>query len=223
MPQPPDQDDPPALRGLDPATRAAFLASSQRVRVPAGTVLFQPGAECANYLLVLDGSVRVQMVSEGGREIVLYRVETGETCVLTTSCLLAHETYTAEGVAETAVDALAVPAAVFRRLLADSESFRGFVFAAYGARITNLMMLVEAVAFGRVDLRLAKVLLSRGGGGGRLDITHQELAVELGTAREVVSRQMKEFERRGWVALGRGRVDVLAPDELRRLIDGTPV
>jgi len=219
MAQPTSIGEIPALRDLDPATRKLFESSCQRIQAPAGAVLFQPGAECQNYLLVTDGTVRVQMVSDNGREIVLYRVEAGQTCVLTTSCLLAHENYAAEGIAETAVGALAVPAGVFRRLLADSETFRDFVFAAYGARISNLMMLVESVAFGRIVLRLAQMLLQRAGPDGQLRATHQELAVELGTAREVISRQMKEFERRGWIAMARGRVELIQSEELRRQID----
>ncbi|HTH17071.1 MAG TPA: Crp/Fnr family transcriptional regulator [Magnetospirillum sp.] len=174
--------------------------------MPAGTVLFQDGSECQAYVLVLDGSVRVQKVSENGREIVLYRVEAGQSCVLTTNCLIAREDYAAQGIAETDIRALVLPAATFRALLAKSEAFRDFVFSAYATRIGDLLMLIEEVAFGRIDVRLAGWLRQRAGSAIR--VTHQEVAVELGTAREVISRQLKEFERRGWVALGRGRIEV---------------
>lgn len=195
------------LTGIEEPTRRALEAAAQVVDLPPGQVVFRGGDECRNYLLVLDGSVRVQMTAESGREIVLYRVEPGESCVLTTACLLADEPYAAEGVTETPVRAVAVPAATFRDILGRSAALRDFVFATYGARIADLMLLVEEVAFGRVDLRLARLLIERRGGDAIL-MTHQELAQELGTAREVVSRQLKEFERRGLLRLGRGRIAI---------------
>lgn len=180
--------------------------AARTMTVPAGTVLFQDGSECSSYVLVMEGSIRVQKVSEGGREIVLYRVESGQSCVLTTNCLIAHEDYAAEGIAETEVRALVLPAATFRQLLGKSEAFRDFVFAAYATRIADLLMLIEEVAFGRIDVRLAGWLRGHADGQGEIRATHQDIATELGTAREVISRQLKEFERRGWLALHRGRI-----------------
>ncbi|MBL27802.1 MAG: Crp/Fnr family transcriptional regulator [Rhodospirillaceae bacterium] len=205
----------PALQGLD-ADSVAILEQSSRVAVlPVGARPFEAGMECSNYLMVANGRIRVQQVSESGREIVLYRVGAGETCVLTTACLLAHESYSAEAIAETEVTALVVPRAAFDRLLASSKSFRDFVFLAYASRITDLMLLVEEVAFGHMDIRLAQRLLELSDRGDSLAITHQDLAVELGTAREVISRQLKEFERRGWIRLERGRIEIVDRDELR--------
>jgi CRP/FNR family transcriptional regulator, anaerobic regulatory protein len=210
----------PALRALDEAGRE-IVASARVVELPAGTTVFRHGDRCQNYLLMLSGSVRVQKGSEGGREIVLYRVEAGEGCVLTTSCLLAHEHYPAEGVTETDARALAIPAERFEEGLALSPGFRNFVFASYGRRIADLIVLVEEVAFGRIDCRLAHWLLEHTGADGGIAHTHQELATELGTAREVVSRQLKEFERRGWVKLHRGRIDLLNRAALARLNSGS--
>jgi len=198
----------PALARLEPDVRRMLEQRSKVVSLPAGDTVFHGGDECRNYLLVLDGSVRVQMTAESGREIVLYRVDRGETCVLTTACLLAHEAYSAEGVTDTAVRAVAVPSATFHELLGRSTVLREFVFMTYGARIADLMLLVEEVAFKRVDLRLARFVIEHADAVGNLDATHQALAVELGTAREVVSRQLKEFERNGLVALSRGRIAV---------------
>lgn len=193
-----------------------LLAEAQALRVPAGVTVFRPGDTCQNYLMVVQGSVRVQKVSENGREIVLYRVESGQTCVLTTSCLLAGERYPAEGVTETEVVARALSLTLFHKLLATSDTFRRFVFASLGERMADLMMLVEAIAFGRLDSRLAQRLLALGGPSGRIGITHQQLAAELGSAREVVSRLLKEFERRGWIALERGEIAVRDPASLSR-------
>lgn len=209
----------PALAKLDDDATRALAAAARTPTIPAGTVLFQEGSECPSYVLVLEGSIRVQKVSESGREIVLYRVERGQSCVLTTNCLIARRDYSAEGMAETDVKALVLPAATFRGLLARSEVFRDFVLASYAERISGLLMLIEEVAFGRVDMRLAAWLAQRAAAGS-VRMTHQEIAVELGTAREVVSRQLKEFERRGWVALFRGRVDLLQPRALAALSEG---
>ncbi len=190
--------------------------------IPAGTVLFRSGSPCRHYFMILDGTVRVGMVGANGREIVLYRVGRGETCILTTACLMARRDYGAEGMAETAVGALALPRGPFEELIAQSAGFRDFVFTSYGARLTDLILLVEEVAFRRIDVRLAGLLIQRAAGAGGLAITHQEIAVELGTAREVVSRQLKEFERRGWVALSRGRVTVVDGPALRALGQDRP-
>lgn len=207
----------PALAGLDSDARQVLRKAAQVVTVPAGTVVFQEGDACRNYLLVLDGSVRVQKVSEGGREIVLYRVDSGQSCVLTTSCLLTRSDYHAQGIAETEVRALTLSHSTFQDLLACSATFRQFVFSSYAVRLAELLMLIEEVAFGRIDMRLAQFLVERADKDGALKGTHQEFAVELGTAREVISRQLKDFERRGWLNLFRGRVEIKVPQALREL------
>ena len=196
----------PSLQRLAPKALETLQSHLVEVEVPAGQTVFRVGDPCQSYLLVRSGSVRVQMTAETGREIVLYRVQEGDTCILTTSCLLSGDAYSAEGITETPVQAFALPAATFDMLLAQSEGFREFVFQSYGQRISNLMLLVEEVAFGRIDFRLARFLLERGRADGTISGTHQDIAVELGTAREVISRQLKDFEKRGWVSLSRGRV-----------------
>jgi CRP/FNR family transcriptional regulator len=198
----------PQFARLDPESARTLESASRIIAIPPGTVMFQDGTECSNYVLVLEGSIRVQKVAENGREIVLYRVEAGQSCVLTTNCLIARDDYSAEGIAESDVKALTLPAATFRSLLARSDAFRDFVFSAYASRIADLLMLIEEVAFGRIDVRLGAWLRQHADGSGDIKATHQDIAVELGTAREVVSRQLKEFERRGWVALHRGRLVV---------------
>lgn len=206
MEQPAWIDAFPPLRELEEPLRGQLARQAACLRVPAGTQVFREGGNCANYLLVLEGSVRVQKLSESGREIVLYRVEAGQSCVLTTACLLAGESYSAEGIAETEVQAVALPAALFQQALANSRRFREFVFASYGERIASLVMLIDAIAFGRQDSRLAEVLERQADAAGEIETTHQALARELGTAREVVSRLLKEFERHGWLSLARGRI-----------------
>ena len=205
------------LSKLEPAIRETLVTKSKVISVPKGTVVFGPGKPPENLLLLLDGSVRVHQLSESGREIVLYRVQAGESCVLTTACLLAYEDYSAEGVAETDVRAVAIPRLVFDDLVSKSISFRTFIFTAYAKRITELFLVVEEIAFGRLDIRLAQKLLELAHGQAHVKATHQQMAAELGTAREVVSRQLQEFHRRGWIAQSRGDIEILNAASIARL------
>ncbi len=206
------------LSRLEPRIRDVLTSRSQVVRIPADTVIFGPGKSPDNMLLLLEGTVRVQQLAESGREVVLYRVTAGESCVLTTACMLAYEDYSAEGVAETDIVAAAVPRAVFDELVATSKEFRNFVFTAYSRRMTDLFHVIEDIAFRRMDIRLAQKIVERTD-TGVLKATHAQLAAELGTAREVISRQLAEFQRRGWVSLGRGTVEIRDCDALRKLAE----
>lgn len=208
------------LSDLEPDARTVLEAASQVVDVPAGATVFGPGMAADNLLFLIDGSVRVQQVSETGREIVLYRVEAGESCVMTTACLIAKEDYAAEGITETPCKAVMIPRAVFDDLSGRSEVFRRFVFASYARRIADLFGVIEALAFQRVDIRLAQRLVQLGAVDGVVKTTHQGLATELGTAREVISRQLQEFQRRGWIETGRGVVRLNDVPALRHLAAG---
>nr|WP_319246597.1 Crp/Fnr family transcriptional regulator [uncultured Celeribacter sp.] len=205
------------LSSLEPQVRGRLVSQARIVSLPEGTVLFGPGKSPENLLLLLDGTVRVQQTTEGGREIVLYRVHAGESCVLTTACLLAYEDYSAEGIAETDVEAVAIPRREFDDLVAQSQSFRNFVFSAYSRRITDLFHVIEEIAFQKVDIRLAQKLLELSNGAAQLKATHAQLAAELGTAREVISRQLQEFQRRGWVKTARGEVRLVDRNALKNL------
>lgn len=205
------------LKRLPAELRTALTEGSQVVHVAAGTEVFSPGQSADNLLLLLDGTVRVQQKSETGREVFLYRVHAGESCVLTTACMLAFEDYSAEGVAETDVTAVAIPRATFDDLAARSPVFREFIFRAYSRRITDLFSLIDDIVFQRMDVRLAARLLELAGDGDRVQATHQVLASEVGTAREVVSRTLSEFQRRGWIEQSRGEVRLVGRAGLARL------
>lgn len=207
----------PLIGAFEPDAAATLLREGRIVRMASGTVLFRPGDQCTAFTLVLTGSVRVQLVTEGGHEIVLYRVEPGASCVLTTACLVAAQAYAAEGIAETEVDAVVLPLASFESLLGRSAAFRRMVFATFGARLQELVALISEVAFRRMDARLADWLLAAG--ADRVTATHREIAIELGTAREVVSRLLKEFERAGILELGRGELTVVDRTRLQCLAD----
>jgi len=205
------------LSELDARVRDRLIRQSRIVTFAAGDKLFGAGKAPENLLLLLSGTVRVQQQNDQGREIVLYRVQAGESCVLTTACLLAHENYSAEGIAETNIRAAAIPRAVFDDLIATQRSFRDFVLSSYARRITDLFYVIDEIAFRRVDIRLAQKLLDLSDDTGSVKATHQQLASELGSAREVISRQLQEFQRRGLVGQSRGEVVVLDADALRSL------
>ncbi|SOH93825.1 CRP/FNR family transcriptional regulator, anaerobic regulatory protein [Monaibacterium marinum] len=207
----------PGLSRLAPETKQVLMDRSSVLNLSEGTMIFGPGKSPENMLFLLEGRVRVQQISETGHEIVLYRIYAGQSCVLTTACLLAYEDYSAEGIAETAVQAVAVPRTVFDDLVAQSKPFRDFVFAAFSKRITDLFRMIDEVAFQRIDVRLADKLLELADSGGRIETTHQKLSVELGTAREVISRQLQEFQRRGWVELTRGNINIIGKQSLIEL------
>ena len=207
----------PDLAALPASDRAILTDNAQRVTLPAGTTVFAPGLAAESFLLVLDGTVRVQQTSASGREIVLYRVSGGETCIMTTACLLSDEMYSAEGVTESEVHAVAIPKGAFEDALARSAGFRRMVFGEYSHRISDVMHVVEEVAFERLDKRLAQRLLALASADGTLTVTHQDLATELGTAREVVGRQLKELHRRGFVSLARGSISITDRDGLGAL------
>jgi CRP/FNR family transcriptional regulator len=207
----------PGLSRLPDDIRKYLTGQSKVIDIPADTVIFGPGKPPEQLLLLLSGTVRVQKTSEAGREIVLYRVHAGESCVLTTACLMAYEDYSAEGIAETGLRAVAIPREVFDRMVADSPEFRQFVFMAYSKRMTDLFAVVEEIAFRRLDIRLAQKLIELSSDQDSIQTTHQKLAVELGTAREVVSRQLSEFQRRGWIEQARGIIHILDREQIRGL------
>jgi CRP/FNR family transcriptional regulator len=209
----------PILADIDVSECDAVLASdAQAFNVAAGTVLFEENAPCRGFPMVVRGDIRVARGSAGGRMLELYRVTPGELCIVSTSCLFGHHALSAHGTAVEATEGVLLSPAGFTRWSA-SEPFRRFVFGIFADRLAELMALAEAVAFQRLDQRLAAALL---GHGNTLQITHQALADELGTVREIVTRLLKRFERAGWVALGRERIDVLDSVALRGLAAGAP-
>lgn len=205
------------ISGLEPATEA-LMSAARTVALRRGQPVFHPGQACAAFLVVTAGTVKVSTVTSSGRELLLYRVGPGETCVLTTACLLAGADYDAEGLTESDVEALAIPKPLFEELLALSPAFRRFVFSSYGVRLRDLISLVQDVSQRQVDRRLARFLAERS--FAPLILTHQEIAAELGTAREVVSRLLKQFAAEGLVEIERRNIVVAAPDRLLRIAEG---
>ena len=207
----------PVLAQIDPAEREDVLATeAQRAQVPAGTLLFAEGAPCQGFPMLLSGAVRVARGSPGGRSLELYRVTPGELCVVSTSCLFGHHALSAHGQTTEATELVLLSPAGFARWAA-CEPFRSFVFGIFADRLADLMALAEAVAFQRLDQRLAAALL---GHGSTVHRTHQALADELGTVREIVTRLLKRFELAGWLVQGRERIELRDAAALRALAAG---
>lgn len=181
-----------------------------------GTVLFRPGESARGFVIVLSGRIDVFLTGPSGRDILLYTVEPGQSCVQSTLGLLGGDDYSAEAVATEDTRAVLVPRADFQALMAASSGFRTFVFAAFAARMQSMMHLLERVAFQRIESRLAQALLDLAQ-GGEVRATHQDLATRIGSAREVVSRRLDAMAREGMVSTERGVVHLVAPDALRRL------
>lgn len=207
----------PAIAALPGPLRTTVLQhEAMTLTVPAGTPLFEEGTPCRGFPLVLTGEVRVARGSAGGRALELYRVGPGELCVASTSCLFGHSLLVAHGITTQDTTLVVLQPAGFERWVEDA-GFRRFVFGIFADRLADLMALTEAVAFQRLDQRLAAALL---GHGNTLHLTHQALADELGTVREIVTRLLKRFERAGWLQLGRERIELLQPTALRALARG---
>ena len=184
--------------------------------VSAGAVLFDEHQPCQGFPLVLDGEVRVMRASADGRSLELYRVTPGELCLVSSACLFSATPLTARGTATRPTTLMLLTPAMFRAGL-DDAPFRDDVLALFAQRMADLTALVDAVAFHRLDARLAAALL---GHGADLAVTHQALADELGTVREMVTRLLRRFERDGWVALSREHIRILDSAALRRCAAG---
>lgn len=207
----------PAL-GEVPATLRDEVLAHQTLwlEVPPGTTLFEEQSPCQGFPMVISGEVRVARGSAQGRSLELYRVGPGELCVVSASCLFGQHLLSAHG-ETTAATRLAVMTPAALDACCAHEPFRRFVFGVFADRLADLMALAEAVAFQRLDQRLAATLL---GHGDVLHASHQALADELGTVREMVTRLLRRFERAGWLALGRERIEVRDAAALRRVAAG---
>ena len=209
----------PFLARAEPSLRTAFFDHAMRTQLAKGTFICMEGNRCAHLPLVVSGTARVYKISEQGREITLYRIAPGESCILTASCVISDRAFPAFAIAETDIDAFAIPTMHFRAWMNQYEGWRAYVFELLATRLSTVMEVVEEVAFHHMDARLASYLLeATGGEGGLIRKTHEAIAADLGTSREVVSRILKEFERKGYLSLSRGAVQVAAGLGLRRHI-----
>lgn len=202
---------------LSPNDEKFIRQFGRTIEVKEGSFIFQEGDQCNAFLLSLSGSIRVQKVSDSGRMIVLYRVDPNNVCILTTSCLIGNKSYEAEGISETPVKALVLDKAHFKQLMDQSSDFREFIFASLSDRLSSLIMKINDVVLSSLDHRLASYLLKLAKGKNPISITHQEIANELGTAREVISRLLKQFATDGLIELGHGHIEIVNTEGIQAL------
>ena len=206
----------PMLRDLSAEQLESLSAGANSMHLPSGTVVFDENQPCQGFPLLLSGNINVIKAAASGRELQLYSVTPGESCILTSSCLLGHANYQARGVAKTGTEIVVLTPALFKTLLATHERFRDYIFSQFSERLTDLMQLVSAVAFQKLDQRLAALLILK---TSPINTTHQALADELGSAREIVSRLLKGFSEQGWVKLGRELIEITDKSSLKRLAE----
>jgi len=187
------------------------------MRVPAGTVLFSERTVCQGFPMVLEGEIKVSRNSGDGRSLELYRVVPGELCLVSSASLFRSQPLSAFGITTKPSFFLLIGPDLFRRWI-DTPAFRNNVLGLFAERMADLTGLIDAVAFHKLDRRLAAALLGR---GQQLNITHQALADELGTVREMVTRLLRRFEREGWVSLGREQIQIVNSIALRALVSSS--
>lgn len=204
-----------ALSGLSPRARDE-LARIVPLALPRGAAVFRPGDSAQAFPVVISGRIDVFLTGPTGRDILLYSVEPGQSCVQTTLGLLGGEDYSGEGVAGTDCTLVPIPRGLFLRLMDGEPAFRSFVFAAFAQRMKSMVHVLEKVAFQRVESRLAEALIALAD-DRVVSATQAELAARIGSAREVVSRRLDSFARRGWVETDRGQVRLTDLPALRRL------
>jgi CRP/FNR family transcriptional regulator len=204
----------PILQHADPQLVREFQQTAFLARVPVGHDVFIEGDRVDAIALLISGVVRVYKIGETGREITLYRFGLGESCILTANAILSRQSFPAIATVEQEAKAVMIPAEAFRGWVKRYDAWREFVFELLSQRLASVMSIVDEVAFRRMDVRVAGLLLERSRRGNPIKVTHQEIAAELGSSREVISRLLEDFSERGWVSVRRGEVEVLDAEGL---------
>ena len=184
----------------------ALTARAQELQVPPKTKLFASGDKCENFVLIIEGTARVQISTRTGREKILYRLTPGQSCALTTSCLLTNSPYYAEGISETAVEFITLPAAAFSELMDSSPDIFKSLLTNYALRIGELTGIIDKLMSRDLSTELKALLKQKADKSGMVKLSHKSLADELGSSREVISRKLKALEKRGTLSLGRGKI-----------------
>jgi CRP/FNR family transcriptional regulator len=205
----------PILAGADHQLIREFQHAAFFARIPAGRDVFVEGDRVDAIALLISGVVRVYKIGETGREITLYRFGLGESCILTANAILSRQSFPAIATVESAAEAVMLPADAFRDWVARYDLWRTFVFDLLSQRLSSVMAIVDEVAFRRMDARVAALLMERGRRENPVRCTHQEIAAELGSSREVISRILEDFAGQGIVLIGRGTVEVLEFESLQ--------
>ena len=204
----------PIFNRADPGLLREFRQIAYLARIPQGHDVFMQGDHVDAIALLISGIVRVYKIGEMGREITLYRFGNGESCILTANAILNQKTFPAVATVESEAEAVMIPAGTFRDWVRRYDLWREFVFDLLSQRLASVMSILDEVVFLRMDARIAAFVLKRASAGRRIQITHQEIAAELGTSREVVSRILEGFASAGLIGASRGELEVLDPEGL---------
>ena len=204
----------PILERAEPALLHEFQQAAAFARIPAGQDVFVEGDQVDAIALLISGVVRVYKIGETGREITLYRFGNGESCILTANAILSGKNFPAVATVEKEAEAVMIPAATFRAWVRRYDLWREFVFELLSQRLSSVMAIVDEVAFRRMDRRLAALLSERSRRSDLVEITHQEIASELGSSREVISRLLEDFSARGMIEVSRGSIEILDREAL---------
>lgn len=183
--------------------------------IPKGTIVFREGDECGGVPFVLKGMIRVSKIGKNGREIILYRLKSGDACILTIASVLSNIAYPATAIIEEDAEIVLLTVDQFKTLMARNLDLQHFVYKILSGRFLDIMTLIDEIIFSKIDERLIKFLLEKTQKNGDIiEMTHDEIAIELGTAREVISRVMKGLEREGYIHLLRGKVRITGREVL---------
>lgn len=207
----------PLLQHADLQLSREFRAEAFFARIPAGKDVFVEGDQADAIALLISGVVRVYKIGETGREITLYRFGNGESCILTANAILSRKSFPAIATVEREAEAVMIPAEAFRDWVKRHDVWREFVFDLLSDRLSSVMAVVDEVAFQRMDRRVASLLVTKSRTQHPIRITHQEIAAELGSSREVISRILEDFSQRGIIESGRGTIEILDGEELTSL------
>lgn len=205
----------PILQRADPQLVREFQQAAFFARIPTGKGVFVEGDRIDSIALLISGAVRVYQIGETGREITLYRFGPGESCILTANAILSQQSFPAIATVEQEAEAVIIPADTFRDWVRRYDLWREFVFDLLSQRLSSVLAIVDEVAFRRMDTRLARFLLDRSQAQNPVFITHQEIAAELGSSREVISRILEDFARRGLIRPARGMIEILDFESLQ--------
>ena len=198
----------PVFRNEQTQQLEKLLANGLKRNLSKGDSLYFEGDQCQGIGFLLSGEIRIFKIGENGREITLYEVFPGETCILNASCLLSNQRYPANAAATADGTIIFIPAGLFMGMMSESVIMRNFIFSLFSRRFNEIIELLEEVTFGKLNQRLSEYLIEKSS-NDLLLTSHQTIANDLGTSREVISRLLKDFERKGQVALSRNQVKII--------------
>jgi CRP/FNR family transcriptional regulator, anaerobic regulatory protein len=204
----------PLLKKAEAELLREFRQKAFFIKIPKGRDVFIEGDQVDAIALLISGVVRVYKIGETGREITLYRFGNGESCILTANAILSQKSFPAVATVEKEAEAVMIPAEAFREWVRRYDIWREFVFELPSQRLAAVMAIVEEVAFQRMDARLADLIAEQSRNSDQIRMTHQQIAAELGSSREVISRILEDFSAEGIIEVSRGSIKIMDREAL---------